>query len=75
MIYLEGARRMVEAAELALGTMAKRNQLLPQEERVDEGMEKTNDGKEPAEAVEANGSALLIGTKDQDPSPSPPDSG
>jgi hypothetical protein len=64
---------MVEAAELALGTLAKRNQLLPPEECVDEDIEKTSDGKEPAEAVEANGSAILIGKKDQDPSPSPPD--
>ena len=60
MICLEGARRMVEAAELALGTLAKRNQLLPAlaEERVDDGLEKTADGNELAEAVEAKGSAL-----------------
>lgn len=51
---------MVEAAELALGTLAKRNQLLPAlaEERVDDGLEKTADGNELAEAVEAKGSAL-----------------
>jgi hypothetical protein len=66
---------MVEAAELALGTLAKRNQLLSPEERVDEGLEKTSNGKGPTEAVEANGSAVLIGKKQQDPSPSPPDPG
>jgi hypothetical protein len=44
---------MVEAAELALVTLAKRNQLLPvlTDERVDEGVVKTGDGSEFAEAI------------------------
>jgi hypothetical protein len=50
---------MVEAAELARGTLARRNQLRPalaeEPERVDEGVEKTADGNESGTAI---GSAL-----------------
>jgi hypothetical protein len=49
-MYLEGARRMVEAAELALKTLEERNQLLSAEERASEGVEEIGDGNEPARA-------------------------
>jgi len=48
----KGAQRMVEAAELALKTLAERNQLLSAEECASEGVEEIGDGNEPAGAEE-----------------------
>ncbi|KAI0253017.1 hypothetical protein BJV78DRAFT_261016 [Lactifluus subvellereus] len=56
----KGARSMVEAAELALKTLAERNQLLAAEERASEGVEEISDGNEPAGA-EVEGSVSPLG--------------
>jgi hypothetical protein len=41
---LEGARRMIEAAELALTTLVERNQLLSTEENASQVVEDISDG-------------------------------